>query len=191
MTTSTRGMPSAPACRARSSRRTPCMLIRSYVSVTVVISASGSLPSRRSVRSVSAESLPPLQERAKGVPGGKSGGVALGSELHESRGCWVVCPDMKPPRLRRGEIRRRRPPEPPLPPRADVRSAQAVDLARPRLGPHSCGTAPDCTGLRRGYAGRGVCARRSEHTPSLPSDAPPGAPQTRPKVASERRADTL
>ena len=71
------------------------MLIRSYVSVTVVIRASGSRPSRRSVRSVRAESLPPLQERAKGVRGGQSGGAALGSELCEGRGCRGVCPDMK------------------------------------------------------------------------------------------------
>jgi hypothetical protein len=40
------------------------MLIRSNVSVTVVISAAGSVPSRRSVQSASAESLPPLQDSA-------------------------------------------------------------------------------------------------------------------------------
>src|SRR5947208_11191209 len=46
------------------------MLIRAYSSVTVVSSASGSTCcSRRSVQSVSAESLPPLQERTTATAG--------------------------------------------------------------------------------------------------------------------------
>src|SRR5215208_17715 len=65
METSTSGSSRSCARRASSSRRTPCMLMRSKVSVTVVINALGLRPnSARSARRASAESLPPLQERA-------------------------------------------------------------------------------------------------------------------------------
>src|SRR5918999_951821 len=66
MEISSSGRPTAAACCASSDRLTPCMLIRSYFSVTVVISTSGSGPccSRRVHRAI-AESFPPLHERAK------------------------------------------------------------------------------------------------------------------------------
>lgn len=61
--TSTSGRPIAAACCRRRPTRTPCMLIRSYSSVTVVRSARTCSSSRRNDQSVRAESLPPLQDR--------------------------------------------------------------------------------------------------------------------------------
>jgi hypothetical protein len=92
--------------------------------VTVVISASGSIPWRRSVQSVSAESLPPLQESANGVRGVNSGGAALGPNGRERRGRPVVCPDIKTSASAEGGGPAAAAARTAPPPRADVRSAR-------------------------------------------------------------------
>jgi hypothetical protein len=61
ITTSSRPYPNCCACSTRSSRRTPCMLTRSWPSVTVVNRAAIPVSRRRvSSRSARAESFPPL-----------------------------------------------------------------------------------------------------------------------------------
>src|SRR6266853_547797 len=57
------GRPIDSACRSSSTRRTPCMLMRSYSSVTVVSSAVTRWPCINcSARSAIALSFPPLQQ---------------------------------------------------------------------------------------------------------------------------------
>src|SRR5579884_2709646 len=64
--TSTSSIPSSRACRWSRERRTPWWLTRSNASFEVVTSTRGSSPCARSVQSASAESFPPLHERASG-----------------------------------------------------------------------------------------------------------------------------
>src|SRR2546430_9915923 len=119
------------------------MLIRSNVSVTVVISAPGSSSRRRSVQRPSAESLPPLQESAKGA-GGRSPSAAASPRRGERPGLEsIVCPLTKTSASAEEEARRPGPPEPPF--LRGLRSfrRRTVDLTRPRAGHRSCGAAPD------------------------------------------------
>jgi hypothetical protein len=112
--------------------------------VTVVISASGSVSWRRSVQSVSAESLPPLQDSAKRVRAGD--GAVLSPESRASRGRWVVCPDMKTSASSEGGGPATAAARTALPPRADVRSAQGV---RPGSSPVGASQLRDSAGLHR------------------------------------------
>src|SRR5580692_2056210 len=60
-----RGRPSDSACRSSNTRRTPCMLMRSYSSVIVVSSAAARRsPAARNACSAIALSLPPLQQKS-------------------------------------------------------------------------------------------------------------------------------
>jgi hypothetical protein len=127
--------------------------------VTVVISASGSSCSPRSLQRASAESLPPLHESAKVVAG-----VARLSPRR--RDGWgrdsTLCPLMKYLLVRR----RRRPGGGGRSNRPSSEGRRSFGASgrpgsSPRRGHRSCGTAPDSHRTSRLYTGREICARRS------------------------------
>jgi len=114
-----------------------------------VINTSGSSRSRRNVQTARAESLPPLQDRAKDVCRGSPVGAVLSPGRCDRRGRdWIVCPLMKNLRVGGGRGPAAAAARTALPPRAGVRSAQS---GRPGLSPtrgasqlrDSAGFAPD------------------------------------------------
>src|SRR5439155_18667090 len=141
------------------------MLIRSNVSVTVVISASGSSSWRRSVQRTSAESLPPLQERAKGA-GGRFPSAAASPRRGERPGLEsIVCPLTKTSASAEEEARRPGPPEPPFLRGLTFVSAQN---GRPDSSPSGASQLRDSAGFAPDFA---ASAPAGDYVPGAPSIA--------------------
>src|ERR687888_1461634 len=142
------------------------MLIRSYLSVTVVISASGSSCRQRSDQRASAESLPPLQERAKDAYG-LSPGEAATSRRGESPGlASIVCPLTKTSASAEEEARRPAPPEPPFLRGLTFATAQS---GRPDSSPSGASQLRDSAGFTPDFA---ASAPAGSYLPDAPSIAP-------------------
>src|SRR2546430_5240596 len=139
------------------------MLIRSNVSVTVVISAPGSSSRRRSVQRPSAESLPPLQESAKGA-GGRSPSAAASPRRGGRLGLEsIVCPFTKTSASAEEEARRPGPPEPPF-----LRGLTFVSVqnGRPDSSPSGASQLRDSAGFAPDFA---ASAPAGDYVPGDPS----------------------